>query len=56
MRQLFDGEDTLSGVSLDLFLAYAPKEAEVVFLHDLLAASLAELADLAMIVQEQPRR
>ena len=56
MGELGDGEDALPGVALDLLLAHAPQQADVVLLHRLVVAPLAELADLAVVVQDQPRR
>ena len=56
MGQLGHGEDALPGVALDLLLAHAPQQADVVLLHRLVVAPLAELADLAVVVQDQPRR
>src|SRR5262249_22744764 len=52
--QLRDGEDALAGVRLDLLLLHAPQEADVVLLGCLLLAPLAELADGAVVVEQQP--
>ena len=41
---------------LQLLLAHAPEQADVVRLLRLLAAPLPELADLAVLVERQPRR
>src|SRR3954470_4922706 len=54
--QLRDGEDALAGVRLDLLLLHAPQEADVVLLDRLLVASVAELADSAVVVEHQPGR
>ena len=43
-------------IPLQLLLAHAPEQADVVRLLRLLAAPLPELADLAMLVERQPRR
>src|SRR5271157_1222935 len=55
MGELRDRQDALPGVSVDLLLAHPSKEADVVFLHRLVVAPLAELADLAVVVQDQFR-
>src|SRR5271166_107671 len=47
-------EDALPGVALDFLLAHAPEQAEVVLPNSLIMAPLAELADLAVVVQNQP--
>src|SRR5262249_15507438 len=54
--ELCQGEDALAVVPLQLLLADACQQADVVRLLRLLAAPLAELADLAMLVERQPRR
>jgi len=55
MGELRDREDAPSGVASDLLLAHPPKEADIVLLHRLVVAPLAELADLAVVVQDQFR-
>ena len=51
-----DGEDALAGAGFDLLLAHAPQKADIVLLHGLVVAALAELADLAVVVQDQSGR
>src|SRR4051794_7688404 len=56
MSELSDREDAFPGVALDLLLADPSKEANVILLYRLIVAALPELADLAVVVQDQPRR
>src|SRR5207249_3777891 len=56
MRQLGQGEDALPGIPSDLLLPEPAEQAEVVLPDRLVVAPPAELAHLAVVVQDQPRR
>src|SRR5262245_41281975 len=49
--KLSDCEDTFLAEVLDLLLRHSAKQTEVVFLHRLIVAARAELAYLAMFVE-----
>src|ERR1700729_2865671 len=51
--KLSDSKNALLTVSSDLLLTHTPQEAEVVLFSGQVVAPLAELEDLAMIVQYQ---
>src|SRR5271166_47017 len=51
--ELSDCEDTLPGETLDLLLPHPSEEADIVLLNRLVVATLPELADLAVRVQDQ---
>src|SRR5205807_945363 len=54
--KLRDRENALAGGSLDLLLLHPAQQADVVLLERLTLAPLAELADGAVIVENQPRQ
>src|SRR5262245_30860174 len=54
MCQLGDSEDALAGVSLDLLLLDPAQKAKVVLLYRSLMTAVTELADRAVIVEDQP--
>src|SRR5262249_26046250 len=56
VSELCQREDTSSGEAPDLLLPNAAKQGEVVLLHRLAVTPYAELADLAVIIEDQPRR
>jgi hypothetical protein len=56
MCELSECEYTLAGVSLDRFFANATQKAQIVLPDGLVTAAVAELADAAMVIQQQLRR
>ena len=56
MRELSEREYTLAAVSLDRFFADATQKAQIVLPDSLITAAVAELADAAMVIQQQLRR
>jgi hypothetical protein len=52
---LSEREDAFPCIGFDFFVANA-KEAQIALFHGLLTATLAELAHIAVIVQDQRRR
>src|SRR5271157_397975 len=56
MGEVLDCQDAIPRIASDFFLPHPPQEADVILLDRLLQAALTELADLAMVVQDQPRR
>jgi hypothetical protein len=56
VRKLGEREHTLAGVSLDRFFTDATQEAQVILSDGLVTTAIAELADPAVIIQQQLRR
>jgi hypothetical protein len=56
MCELSEREYTPAGVSLDRFFTNATKKAQIVLPDGLITAAVAELADAAMVIQQQLRR
>ena len=52
VRELSQREHTSTGVALDRFLAEATQKAQIVFADRPVAAAVAELADVAMFIQQ----
>jgi hypothetical protein len=52
--KLGDREDALPGIGFHLLLSDGPEQAQVVLFQGLAVTALPELADLAVIVQDEP--
>ena len=53
MRQLRDGEDALPPVVLHLLLRHATQQTEVILSYGLVVTPLAELTNLAVLVEDE---
>jgi hypothetical protein len=56
MRQLGERQYTPPSVSLDCFFADTTQKAQIVFSDGLITAAVAELTNVAMVIQQQLRR
>src|SRR5438445_2624788 len=53
VSKLGDSEDAFPAVALDLFRRDSPKQTEIILLHRLVVAALAEFTNLAVVVEDQ---
>src|SRR6266581_9487318 len=53
VSKLGDSEDAFPAGALDLFHRNAPQQTEIILLHRLVVAALAEFTNLAVVVEDQ---